>query len=90
MERHTEGVCLGLRVKKAEKQPDRGWGGEKMFQAGKTACAKAGTGSKVKELKKSQCAGHVEEAESNSMLEKEAGAGWQRFVGSAPFVQLAQ
>ena len=33
MERHTEGACLGLRVKKAEKQPDRGWGGEKMFQA---------------------------------------------------------
>ena len=41
MERHTEGACLGLRVKKAEKQPDRGWDGEKMFQGGKTACAKA-------------------------------------------------
>ena len=51
------------------------------------------TGSKVKELKKSQCAGRVEEAEvyyCNNMLEKEAGARWQCFVGSSPFVQLAQ
>lgn len=41
MERHTEGTCLGLRVKKAEKQPDRGWDRENMFQGGKTAYAKA-------------------------------------------------
>lgn len=40
VERHTEGACLGLRVKKAEKQPDRGWDGEKMFQRRKISMCK--------------------------------------------------
>lgn len=44
------------------------------------------TGSKVKELKKSQCAGAWRKQRSNTannMLEKEAGARWQCFAWAA-------
>ena len=68
MEQHPEGACLGLGVRKAEKQPSQGAverGDEKKGVSGKKKRqhVQRPRGSqelgKVKELKESQCAGSV-------------------------------
>lgn len=101
MERHTEGACLRLGVRKVgSSQAWSGWDKEKVFQAEKVACAKAQRSPAAWQAQETQgepvcreCGGQREQkcnttvtTTNNNMLETEAGARWHCvFCGQISF-----
>ena len=76
MERHTEGACLGLRVKKAEKQPDRGWDGEKNVSEKKISMCKGQQVAKSRSSRRASVRGVWRKQRSTTVI-----ICWRRRLG---------